>query len=148
FILNVNLADGNLMLDEVTISASRNPLLNSDRTGATTTVTRTQIENLPSISRSVNDLTRLAPQANGTAIGGGNYRSNNFTVDGANFNNQFGIGQNVPAGGSPISLDAIEQITVNVTPYDVRQTGFTGAAINAVTRSGRNEFFGTAFYTG
>lgn len=148
FILNVNLADGNLMLDEVTISASRNPLLNSDRTGATTTVTRGEIDRLPSISRSVNDLTRLTPQANGTAIGGGNYRSNNFTVDGANFNNQFGIGQNVPASGSPISLDAIEQISVNVTPYDVRQSGFTGAAINAVTRSGKNEFFGSAFYTG
>ena len=135
-------------LQTVVVTGNRNALLNNKRTGTNTTIARGQIEKLPSISRSVNDLTRLTPQANGTSIGGGNYRSNNFTVDGANFNNQFGIGQNVPAGGSPISLDAIEQISVNITPYDVRQSGFTGAAINAVTRSGRNEFFGTAFYSG
>lgn len=120
----------------------------SERNGASTVVSRAQIQEMPSISRSVNDFTRLTPQANGTAIGGGNYRANNFTVDGANFNNQFGIGQNIPANGSPISIDAIEQINVNVTPFDVRQSGFTGAAINAVTRSGRNELFGSAFYTG
>lgn len=135
-------------LEEVIVSGRRNALLNATKTGANTTVSRTQIEKLPSITRSVNDLTRLTPQANGTSIGGGNYRSNNFTVDGANFNNQFGIGQNVPAGGSPISLDALEQISVNVTPYDVRQSGFTGAAVNAVTRSGKNQFFATAFYSG
>lgn len=146
FILNVTLTTGQA-LEEVYVVSTANTLMRKDRIGTATTVTRTQIENLPSITRSVNDLTRLTPQANGTAIGGGNYRSNNFTVDGANFNNQFGIGQNVPAQGSPISLDALEQISVNLTPYDVRQTGFTGAAINAVTRSGRNEFFGTAFLT-
>lgn len=148
FVLNVEFGESGLTIDEVSVSAGRNPLLNSDRTGAVTTVSRAQIDKLPSISRSVNDLTRLTPQANGTSIGGGNYRSNNFTVDGANFNNQFGIGQNVPAGGSPISVDALEQISVNITPYDVRQSGFTGASINAVTRSGKNNFFGSAFYTG
>lgn len=147
YVLNAELSDAQDMKDVVVVGIT-NALTRRDRLGSATTVTRTQIENLPSISRSVNDLTRLTPQANGTAIGGGNYRSNNFTVDGANFNNQFGIGQNVPAGGAPISLDALEQISVNLTPYDVRQTGFTGAAINAVTRSGRNQFFGTAFYTG
>ncbi len=146
FLMNITLTTGQA-LEEVYVVGTANALMRKDRIGTATTVTRTQIENLPSITRSVNDLTRLTPQANGTAIGGGNYRSNNFTVDGANFNNQFGIGQNVPAQGSPISLDALEQISVNLTPYDVRQTGFTGAAINAVTRSGRNEFFGTAFLT-
>ncbi|MBD1429433.1 TonB-dependent receptor [Sphingobacterium litopenaei] len=145
FILNPVFGEAATALDEVTITGSRRK---SDKNGASTVVGRSQIENLPSISRSVNDLTRLTPQANGTAIGGGNYRANNFTVDGANFNNQFGIGQNVPANGSPISIDAIEQIVVNVTPFDVRQSGFTGAAVNAVTRSGRNDFFGSAFYTG
>lgn len=146
YILNVTLAEGQA-LEEVVVVGTTNALMRKDRIGSATTVTRTQIDNLPSITRSVNDLTRLTPQANGTSIGGGNYRSNNFTVDGANFNNQFGIGQNVPASGSPISLDALEQISVSLTPYDVRQTGFTGASINAVTRSGRNEFFGTAFLT-
>ncbi|MGC4234313.1 MAG: TonB-dependent receptor [Niabella sp.] len=148
YLLQAKLASGGQALEEVVVVGRTDALLKRNRIGTATTVGRTQIENLPSITRSVNDLTRLTPQANGTAIGGGNYRSNNFTVDGANFNNQFGIGQNVPAEGSPISLDALEQISVNVTPYDVRQSGFTGAAINAVTRSGRNEFFGSAFYTG
>ena len=146
FVLNPVFGDNSTTLGEVVVTGVNS--LKSERNGASTIVGRRQIENLPSISRSVNDLTRLTPQANGTAIGGGNYRANNFTVDGANFNNQFGIGQNIPANGSPISIDAIEQISVNVTPFDVRQSGFTGAAVNAVTRSGRNDFFGTAFYTG
>lgn len=143
FVINPVFDDATTSLEAVSVSGRRSEL----KTGSVTTVNRAQIENLPSISRSVNDLTRLTPQANGTSIGGGNYRANNFTVDGANFNNQFGIGQNIPANGSPISLDALEQIAVSVTPYDVRQSGFTGAAINAVTRSGTNEFSGTAFYT-
>ncbi|AIM37295.1 TonB-dependent receptor [Sphingobacterium sp. ML3W] len=146
FVLNPVFGESATNLDEVVITGHNK--LNSEKNGASTNVGRQQIENLPSISRSINDLTRMSPQANGTAIGGGNYRANNFSVDGANFNNQFGIGQNIPANGSPISIDAIEQISVNVTPYDVRQSGFTGASINAVTRSGRNDFFGTAFYTG
>lgn len=144
FVLNPIFGESSTAIDEVAIVGTRRSL----KEGASTVVNRRQIENLPTISRSVNDLTRLTPQANGTAIGGGNYRANNFTVDGANFNNQFGIGQNIPANGSPISIDAIEQIVVNVTPFDVRQSGFTGAAINAVTRSGRNDFFGSAFYSG
>lgn len=146
YLLNVDMSTRQV-LEEVLVVGRANALMKKDRIGTATTVGRVQIDNLPSITRSVNDLTRLTPQANGTSIGGGNYRSNNFTVDGANFNNQFGIGQNVPAGGSPISLDALEQISISLTPYDVRQTGFTGASINAVTRSGRNEFFGTAFLT-
>lgn len=148
YVLNATLSDNSATLAEVNIvSSNPNSILNSNRSGATTTVTRQQIQNLPSISRSVNDITRLTPQSNGTSIGGGNYRQSNFTVDGSNFNNQFGIGANVPAGGAPISLDALEQISVNVTPYDVRQSGFTGGSVNAVTRSGTNDFFATAFYT-
>ncbi|MBK7098853.1 MAG: TonB-dependent receptor [Sphingobacteriales bacterium] len=146
YILNTTLVTVGKFLEEVVVSGSINAL-KTNKLGSATTVTRTQIASLPSITRGVNDITRLAPQANGSSIGGGNYRSNNFMVDGANFNNQFGIGENVPARGAPISLDAIEQVTVNITPYDVRQSGFTGAAINAVTRSGKNKFFGTAFYT-
>ncbi|RZL06633.1 MAG: TonB-dependent receptor, partial [Pedobacter sp.] len=147
FVLNVTLQDNSSTLNEVKIvGASTNPIMNSNKSGSSTVVNRQEIQNLPTISRSVNDITRLTPQANGTNIGGGNYRSNNFTVDGSNFNNMFGIGSNVPANGAPISIDALEQISVNVTPYDVRQSGFTGGAVNAVTRSGTNDFSATAFY--
>ncbi len=148
YLLQSKLSTGGQAMEEVVVVGRTDALLKRNRVGTATTVTRAQIENLPSITRGLGDVTRLTPQANGSSIGGGNYRSNNFTIDGANFNNQFGIGQNVPGGGAPISLDAIEQVSINLTPYDVRQSGFTGAAVNAVTRSGRNEFFGTAFYTG
>ncbi len=149
YVLNVVIADDAAQLSEVRVVGNQpNAIMNSNKSGSSTVVTRAQIQNLPTISRSVNDLTRLTPQAgSNSGIGGGNYRSNNFSVDGANFNNQFGIGQNVPANGSPISIDALEQISVNVTPYDVRQSGFTGGAVNAVTRSGTNTFFGNAFFT-
>ena len=147
FNLEVKLDDNSSMLNEVVVKGKNDPIMNSKKNGASTVISRAKIDELPTITRSVNDLTRLTPQANGSSIGGGSYRSNNFTVDGANFNNQFGIGQNIPANGSPISIDALEEISVNVTPFDVRQTGFTGASINAVTRSGRNNFFGNAFYT-
>jgi hypothetical protein len=148
YVLNVRLNDNSSNLSEVKIVGTQaNSILNSNKNGTSTVISRQQIQNLPTIGRSVNDLTRLTPQANGTSIGGGNYRANNFTVDGANFNNQFGIGQNIPANGSPISIDALEQISINVTPYDVRQTGFTGGSVTAVTRSGTNTFTGGAFYT-
>ncbi|RZK36041.1 MAG: TonB-dependent receptor, partial [Pedobacter sp.] len=148
YLVNLVLVDNSSTLAEVkVVGQGTNSILNSNKNGTSTVIGKQQIQALPTISRSVNDLTRLTPQANGTSIGGGNYRSNNFTVDGANFNNQFGIGQNIPAGGSPISIDALEQISINVTPYDVRQTGFTGGSVTAVTRSGANTFSGNAFYT-
>ena len=148
FVLNVKMEDNSATLATVTVSnAATSSIMNSNKSGANTVVSKAQIQTLPTISRSVNDITRLTPQANGTSIGGGNYRSNNFSVDGANYNNQFGIGSNIPANGSPISIDALEQISINVTPYDVRQTGFVGGSVNAVTRSGGNKFFGNAFYT-
>lgn len=146
FRLDVNLSEASQALGEVVVSGKRNSLINSDQQGAVTAVQREQIERLPSITRSLNDFTRLTPQAGpNNAIGGGNSRQNNFTVDGSDFNNNFGIGGNLPAGGSPLSLDAIDQLVVSVTPYDVRQAGFVGAAINAVTRSGTNEFSGSAY---
>ena len=147
FVLNVLLNTSGRELQEVVITAQDpNSVLNANRTGSTTNLGRNEIYNVPTVSRSVNDLTKFTPQANGASIGGGNFRQNNFTVDGSDFNNQFGIGGNLPAGGSPISIDAIEEISVNVTPYDVRMSGFVGSAINAVTRSGRNDFFGNAFF--
>src|SRR6188474_2222499 len=147
FLLEVTLNKKEGTLENVIVSTTkRNPILNSSRTGAMTNIGVQAIQNLPSINRSVNDFTRLTPQANGTSIGGGNYRQNNFTVDGADFNNSFGIGPNLPANGSPISVDALEEISVSISPFDVRQSGFIGAAINAVTRSGTNSFSGSAYH--
>jgi hypothetical protein len=147
FVLNTTLSSANSTLTNVVISTTgrKNPILNSGRTGAVTNIGRRDIERLPSISRNINDLTRVSPQSNGASIAGGNYRQNNFTIDGSDFNNSFGIGTNLPAGGSPISLDALEEFSVNITPYDVRQSGFIGSAINAVTRSGTNTFSGSVY---
>ena len=119
------------------------------RPGAGTSISQRTMQNLPTTSRQLNDVLRLTPQAvvtsDGLAIGGGNFRSSYVTVDGAAFNNAFGIGQNLPAGGAPISMDALEQLSVNITPYDVRQSGFTGGAINAVTKSGSNEWHASVY---
>lgn len=149
YVLNVTLKESSELLDEVVVTASKESNMKSDRAGAIMNANRDMIAATPTISRSMNDVMRLSPQGadvgNGFAVGGGNYRQSFVTVDGASFNNTFGIGSNLPANGSPISLDALEQISVSVTPYDVRQSGFTGGAINAVTRSGDNNFRGTAY---
>ena len=139
YVVNVVLKEESIALDAIVVTGSSSSNMRSDRAGALTNLNVAAINNTPTISRSMNDLIRLTPQAhmssNGANIGGGNYRQSFVTVDGAAFNNAFGIGQNLPASGSPVSLDALEQISINVTPYDVRQSGFTGASINAVTRS-------------
>lgn len=146
FLLNPLLTKTTASLENVVITTGRrSTLLNASRTGSVTNIGIRQINQLPTISRSINDLTRATPQSNGASIGGGNYRQNNFTVDGSDFNNSFGIGSNLPAGGAPISLDALEEISVNLTPFDIRQTGFIGSAINAVTRSGTNTFTGSVY---
>lgn len=148
FLLNPALNKTSGALENVVLtSGKKSAILNASRTGSVTNIGIRQISQLPTISRSINDLTRSTPQANGNgqSVGGGNYRQNNFTVDGADFNNSFGIGNNLPAGGTPISLDALEEISVNITPFDVRQSGFIGSAVNAVTRSGTNTFSGSAY---
>ena len=149
YVLNVSLKESSELLDEVVVTASKESNMKSDRAGAIMNANRDMINSTPTISRSISDIMRLSPQGadvgNGFAVGGGNYRQSFVTVDGAAFNNTFGLGGNLPANGSPISLDALEQVTVAVTPFDVRQSGFTGGAINAVTRSGDNQFRGTAY---
>jgi Carboxypeptidase regulatory-like domain/TonB dependent receptor-like, beta-barrel len=146
FIVNSSLTKTVGTLENVIVSTGRrNPILNSGRTGAVTNIGLRQIQQLPSITRSINDFTRATPQANGSSIAGGNFRQNNFTIDGADFNNSFGIGTNLPANGAPVSIDAIEEISVNITPYDIRQSGFIGSAINAVTRAGTNNFSGSVY---
>jgi hypothetical protein len=132
-------------LEEVVISDAAT--LSSERTGASTNISSRQLTTLPTITRNITDFTRLTPQANGNSFGGRDGRYNNVQVDGANLNNNFGLSNDpLPGGGnSPISLDAYEEISVNIAPYDVRQSGFTGAGINAVTKSGTNTFKGTAY---
>ena len=149
-VVDALLEDESLALDAlVFVADGAESNMNINRSGAGTSVSQRTMQSLPSISRSMNDVMRLTPQAavtsNGLAVGGGNYRSSYVTVDGAAFNNAFGIGGNLPAGGTPISLDALEQMSVNITPFDVRHSGFTGGAINAVTKSGTNEWHASVY---
>jgi len=135
-------------LDAIVITGSLNGTFSSDRTGAETSVGRRELTTLPTISRSAADFTRLEPSSTGNSFGGRNDQFNNFSLDGAIFNNPFGLDSPTPGGQSgaqPISLDAIDQIQVSIAPYDVRQSGFTGAGVNAVTKSGTNEFHGTVY---
>ncbi|QKG58493.1 TonB-dependent receptor [Hymenobacter sp. BRD128] len=135
-------------LDEVVVKGNRDSQINPDRTGAVTNIGSTAIRTLPTISRSQEDFTRLTPQASGQSFGGRNTLYNNFSLDGSIFNNSFGLDSPTPGGqtnSQPVSLDAIDQIQVSLAPYDVRQGGFTGAGINAVTKSGTNDFKGTVY---
>ncbi len=143
YVLNTSLKEEAIGLNAIVVSAiGSKSNMKSDRAGVITSIDMKTMENIPTITRSMNDLIKLTPQvyssSSGPQIGGTSYRSSFVTVDGSAFNNAFGIGQNLPANGAPISLDALEQISISVTPYDVRQSGFTGGAINAVTRSGSN----------
>ena len=147
FILDAKLKSETVTIDDLLVIASRSNILNSNRTGAATNISTNQINSLPTISRSINDFTRLTPQAQGNNFAGRDGRYNNIQIDGANFNNNFGLSDNPLPGGSaqPISLDAISEIQVNIAPYDVRQSNFTGAGINAITRSGSNTFEGSVY---
>ena len=124
---NVNfiLIDENQILKEVVVLSTRNNIISKDRTGASQQFSRRDLQNIP--------------------ITGAR------TIDGSQFNNGFGLGSSAQAGGrtgaSAISLDAIEQLQVNIAPFDIRQSGFTGAGINAVTRSGTNEIEGSVYQT-
>lgn len=143
--VNVVLGEEGTLLSEVVISGGSGQTFAGERTGAATSVNSEQLRTLPTVTRSISDFTRLTPQANGNSFGGRDGRYNNFQVDGANFNNGFGLNDNPLPGGGGLSLDAIEEIQVNIAPFDVRQSGFSGAGINAVTRSGTNKFSGSAY---
>lgn len=143
--LNVVLKAGSLELEDVVVSSKRG-ISDPSKTGASTNLGREKIDAIPTISRSINDFTRLTPQSNGTAFAGTNNRFNNYTIDGNIYNNNFGLGSGQFAGSNPISLDAIEEVQVNLAPFDVRTSGFTGASVNAITKSGTNEFKGTVYY--
>lgn len=151
-IFDFNLTQSDTQLSEVVVVGKKDYLLNSKRTGAATNISRDQLEKLPTINRSLQDFTRLTPQANGNSFGGVNNRFNNITIDGAVNNDVFGLSGSGTPGGSagtqPISLDAIQEIQVVLAPYDVSLGNFTGAGVNAITRSGSNKFEGSAYLFG
>ncbi len=146
--VNVTVQTINLS-EKVVVIAQTDPVFSSERTGAATTITRDYMANLPNISGRLENVTRLTPQYGGTmSFVGQDSRENNITVDGSYFNNSFGLG-NTPGdrtGVAPISLHALEQVQVNIAPFDVRQGNFVGAAVNSVTRSGTNEFRGSVYH--
>jgi len=144
--LNFTMSDDIASLSEVVITSSS--VIGNDRTGAETRINNEQLMVMPTISRSAADIYRVSPQSAGNSFGGRNDQYNNFSLDGAIFNNPFGLDAATPGGqtnAQPISLDAIDQIQVSIAPFDVTQSGFTGASVNAVTKSGTNKFSGTVF---
>ena len=143
--LSVWLSEDANELAEVIVSGKASKFA-AEKTGAATNINSSQITNLPTVSRSITDVTRLSPYGgNGMSFAGADGRTANFTVDGANFNNNFGLSSNLPGGGNPISIDAIEELQVVISPYDVRQTNFIGGGVNAITKSGTNTFKGSAY---
>ncbi len=154
---NFTLSENTVNLKEAEIFADKNSLLNDKRTGASTNISKEQLQTLPTINRSLYDFLRLTPQGRsssvastagaGISFAGQDSRYNNLTIDGSVFNNSFGLAS-APGGqtnSTPISLDAIQEIQVNLAPFDIRYNGFTGAGINTVTRSGTNKIEGSIF---
>ncbi len=150
-VIDIALLDASSSLQEVTVVGANNKraaLISKDRKGTSTNINARLIGSLPTISRNITDLTRLVPQSNGLSFAGQDSRAINFTLDGSIFNNSFGLS---PLNGgqtqsAPISLDALQEIQINLSPYNVRDAGFTGASINAITKSGTNTMHGTGFY--
>lgn len=151
--LEFKLTEEALEVGALEVVAERDAIMSASRTGAATAVSRQVLQTLPSIRGRIEDFVRLTPQFNPSSAGygfsfaGQDGRLNNITVDGSYFNNSFGLagtpGQRT--GVAPISLEAIEQLQVNVSPYDVRQGNFIGANVNTVTKSGTNEFSGSIY---
>jgi hypothetical protein len=134
---------------EIVVTAEQDAVLNSNRTGAATYVEVDEIQTLPTIKRSIRDLTRLDPRSDGNySFGGKNWLFNNISLDGSYFNNSFGLDDPAPGGqtnSEPVPYDAVEQVQVSIAPYDVRQGGFTGAGVNVVTKSGTNRYRGSLY---
>ncbi len=145
---NFTLVEAVTSLNEVVVTSKQSNVFNSSRNGSQEIISRKLIETVPNVNRSWKDLVKLVPSQNNLSFGGVSSQLNNVTLDGANFNNSFGLGDGTlggQTGAQPISLDAIEQIQVNVSPFDVKYGGFAGGSINTVTRSGKNQAFGSAY---
>jgi hypothetical protein len=145
---NFNLVESSTTLNEVVVVSGQNKVFNSSRNGSQEIINRRLIESVPNVNRSWKDLVKLVPSQNNLSFGGMSSQLNNVTLDGANFNNSFGLGDGTlggQTGAQPISLDAIEQIQVNVSPFDVKYGGFAGGSVNTVTRSGKNQVFGSVY---
>lgn len=134
--------------ETVTVTGFNDPVFSSERTGSSTAVSQEALMTLPNLSNRLSNFTRLTPEAAGTSFAGQDNRLNNITVDGSYFNNSFGLAgaPGERTGVAPISLDAVEQVQINVAPYDVRQGNFVGAGVNTVTKSGTNSFAGGTYY--
>lgn len=153
FEANLQLAEQTVALEGLVVQAQNNPVISPSRTGAATVIGTEQIEDIPAIDRNFTDLAVVSPHVYVTgespSIGGSNNRFNNIQIDGAVNNDVFGLASSGVPGGQanakPISIDAIQQFQVLIAPFDVRQTGFTGGLINAVTKSGTNSFRGSLY---
>jgi hypothetical protein len=143
--LDASISENANEIGEIVVSGKSSKFA-AEKTGASTNISNAQILNIPTVNRSITDITRLSPYGgSGMSFAGTDGRTANFTVDGANFNNNFGLSSNLPGGGNPISIDAIEEMQVVISPFDVRQTNFIGGGVNAITKSGTNTYKGSAY---
>jgi len=155
--INANMSESSTALDEVIVTGTSSGVFGSNKTGTETNVSKRDIATLPAASRSIADFVRITPQAQITegndgfsiSLAGQNNRYNAIYIDGAVNNDVFGLAGSGTNGGqtgvNPFSVDAIETFQVNIAPFDVRQSGFSGGSINAITRSGTNDFEGSAY---
>lgn len=154
--INAKLTSALTNLNEVVVSAGKGNIITPSRTGAANNISNEVVASVPTISRGLTDFTKISPLANtsgnGTSFAGSSNRYNQFAIDGLVTNDVFGLTSSGTNGGQagiePISLDAIEEFQINIAPYDVRESGFTGGGINAITKSGTNKFTGSAYYYG
>ena len=139
----ITLKDGATQIKDVVITGQKGSNFNLQKTGAGSSFSRRNIERVPTVSRSIYDIAKLTPQSNGSgSFAGANSRFNSFQIDGAVNNDVFGLGT---SGKNAISLEAIDALQVVIAPFDVRQSGFTGGGMNAITKSGTNTFHGSVY---